>query len=267
MGALDLDYQHLDLQVDDEVLTVRLNRPDQLNAVNGDLHTDLARMVSALRENTSLGAIVVTGAGRAFCAGGDGVWFAGASRQDIDRLFTEARSLVLDMLEIGPPVIAAVNGPAVGLGATLALLCDMTIADERAIFSDPHVLMGVVAGDGGAAIWPALVGMSRAKQYLMTGDKLDAVEAERIGLINEVVPPGSALDAAHGLARRLADGPRKAIAGTKRSVNEVLRLNLLAAFETSLTLEYASMTSDEHREAVAAFADGRAPDFASVREE
>ncbi|WP_375002996.1 enoyl-CoA hydratase/isomerase family protein [Aeromicrobium sp. CTD01-1L150] len=264
MSVLDQEYAHLRLEESDGVLVVRLDRAEQLNAVNGPLHTDLTRLLAALRSETSFGAIVLTGAGRAFCAGGDAAWFAQAEPSDVERIFVEARSMVLDLLEIGPPVIAAVNGPAVGLGATLALLCDVVVVDEEASFSDPHVLMGVVAGDGGAAIWPALVGVNRAKQYLLTGDHLDAAEAERIGLVNAVVPAGASLDAAGQWARRLARGPRRAIEGTKRSINQVLRMHVSAAFETSLALERESMSSGEHREALEAFAEGREPDFSSL---
>lgn len=267
MSVLDQEYECLALESsDDEVLTVRLNRPDRRNAVDGALHADLASLMAALRQESAFGAIVLTGAGRSFSVGGDADWFGQASEGDVERMFREGRSIVLDLLAIETPVLCAVQGHAVGFGATLALLCDVVFAEEGAVFGDPHVLMGVVAGDGGAAIWPALVGVNRAKEYLMTGDRIDAVEAERLGLVNHVVEAGEGLAAAQTLARRLADGPRRAIAGTKRSINEVLRLHVAAAFETGLALERESMGSDEHREAVEAFAQRRPPDFRAARE-
>lgn len=265
MPNVDHAYKHLDLSCDREVLTVRLHRPESLNAVNGALHTDLAQLFSALRYARDLGAVVLTGSGRAFCAGGDASWFREATEPELELMFSEARSIVYDLMEVGVPVISALNGPAVGFGATLGLLCDVVIAEESAIISDPHVGLGVVAGDGGAAIWPALVGVNRAKEYLMTGDHLTAVAAERIGLVNRVVPDGTALVEAQALARRLANGPRAAIAGTKRAVNRVLRQTLENAFEVSLVLERETMSSVEHREAVTAFAQKRDPDFPAAR--
>ena len=130
----------------------------------------------------------MTGKGRAFCAGGDIKWFQDMTPQQLDALFVEARKIIIDMLEVEQPIIAAVNGPATGLGATLALFSDVIFAADNAKIGDPHVRVGVVAGDGGAVIWPWLVGAARAKEFLMTGDIITAAEAERIGLINRVVP-------------------------------------------------------------------------------
>lgn len=258
-------FEALDLRLDEDVLTVRLNRADSLNAVNGQLHTDLARLFSALRCEPDIGAVVITGSGRAFCAGGDITWMRTSTAAELDLMFAEARTIVFDLVEIAPPVIAAVNGPAVGFGATLALLCDVVIAEPSAFLCDPHVSVGVVAGDGGAAVWPSLIGVNRAKEYLMTGDRLTAQEAERIGLVNRVAAEGESLAEAQALARRLSDGPREAIAGTKRAVNQILRRDLESAFEISLVLERESMASYEHREALEAFAEDRTPDFRSAR--
>lgn len=258
-------YTHLDLELDDEVLMVRLNRPESLNAVNGPLHTDLSRLFATLRHEQRLGAVVLTGAGRAFCAGGDATWMRRATPADMRQMYSEARTIVRDLTELAMPVVSALNGPTVGFGATLALLCDVVIAEDSAFLTDPHVSMGVVAGDGGAAIWATLVGVNRAKEYLMTGDRLSAAEAERIGLVNRVVPDGEALAAAQALARRLADGPREAISGTKRSINQILRQALEASFETSLALERLSMSTGDYQEALTAFAEARDPDFREAR--
>lgn len=265
MRIADETYTHLELELDEEVLTVRLNRPESLNAVNGPLHTDLARLFAGLRHEQHLGAVVLTGAGRAFCAGGDATWMRQATPADMAQMYAEARTIVLDLTELAMPVVSALHGPTVGFGATLALLCDVVIAEEASFLTDPHVSMGVVAGDGGATIWAALVGVNRAKEFLMTGDRLSAAEAERVGLVNRVVPDGEALGAAKALARRLADGPREAISGTKRSINQILRQALEASFETSLALERLSMTTSDHQEALAAFAEGRDPDFRGAR--
>lgn len=253
-------FAHVALERHDDVLTVTLDRPERRNAVHGPLHRELASLFSALRGARDLGAVVLTGRGRAFCAGGDATWFRQADPADIDEMLADARSLVHDLLEIPVPVIAAVNGPAVGLGATLALFCDVVFADEDATIADPHVRMGVVAGDGGAVVWPLLMGL-RAKRYLMTGDSIDATRAAELGLIDEVVPDGRVVEAAQDLARRFAEGPRLAIAGTKSAVNQLVRHAVAAAFETSLVLERETLRSEDHREAVAAFDEGRPPRF------
>jgi enoyl-CoA hydratase len=261
MSILDRTFQNLRTELTHDVLIVTLDRPQRLNAVDALLHRELAEVFAALRDLDSVGAVVITGAGRAFCAGGDARWFLNASEEDIDRMFVEARHIIHDLIDVQQPVIAAVDGPAVGFGATLALSCDLVIASETAVFADPHVSMGVVAGDGGAVMWPLLVGLSRAKQYLMTGDEMDAVEAERIGLINQVVPPGETLKTATALASRLATGPRRAIAGTKQTLNQFVRQAVALAFETGMALERETMRSSDHREAVVAFREGRSPRF------
>lgn len=261
MSLRNTSFDHLALDLSEDVLTVTLDRPERLNAVNGPLHADLARLFRTLRSEESLGAIVLTGRGRAFCAGGDAKWFQGATGSDIDVMCEEGGPLIRDFLAVRQPVIAAVNGPATGLGATLALFCDVVIAADSAVFADPHVRMGVVAGDGGAAVWPWLVGMSRAKQYLMTGDPIDAVEAERIGLVNEVVPGDEVLKTAHALAQRLAEGPRTAIADTKHVINEILRHTTELVLDIGIALERETLRQPDHREAVAAFNEGRAPEF------
>lgn len=254
------DFEHLSLERDGDVLTVVLDRPDQYNAVHGPLHGELSAVVSALRSDRELGAVVVTGRGRAFCAGGDAVWFREAGTDEIDEMFNDGRNLVHDLLEAPMPIIAAVNGPAVGLGATLALFCDVVFADRSAKIGDPHVRMGVAAGDGGAVIWPMLMGL-RAKRYLMTGKLIDAARAAELGLIDEVVPDGEAVRAASALAHEFAGGPRLAITATKRSVNQLLRQAVVTAFETSLALERETLRSADHREAIAAFDEGREPRF------
>lgn len=255
------DYQHLSFEWQDGVLTVSFDRVEAQNAVDGALHRELSEVFGEIRDDPKTQAVVLTGKGEAFSAGGDIKWFQEMTAEDRDDLFREARKIIVDFLEVEQPVIAAVNGPAIGLGATLALFCDVVIAAEDARFGDPHVLVGVVAGDGGAAIWPWLVGMARAKEYLLTGDLIDAQEAERIGLVNRVVPSDELHDAAHGLASRLANGPTKAIRGTKASINKILRETTNLVLDTSLALERECFSTEDHREAVAAFVEKRKPKF------
>lgn len=256
-------YQHLKVDLKDGIATLILNRPEALNAINKVMHKELSLIFDDLNQDKRIKVVVLTGAGRAFSSGGDLKWFLhileepGALRD----LMREARKIIDDMLDMEVPLIAAVDGPAAGLGATLALFCDIVIATEKAKFGDPHVRVGVVAGDGGAVIWPLLVGVHKAKEFLMTGDVIDAREAERIGLINRVVAEDSALPAATEFARRLADGPSLAINFTKMSVNKRLKQDANLILDNSLAWEEQTFYSQDHREAVNAFVEKRKPRF------
>jgi enoyl-CoA hydratase len=254
-------YEHLAFERNDGVLTVRLNRPEAKNAVNAGIHHELSRVFADIRADRETRAVVLTGEGRAFSAGGDLNWFRDMTEEGREALFAEARRIAVDMLEVPQPIVAAVNGPAIGLGATLALFCDIVIAAENALFGDPHVLVGVVAGDGGAVIWPWLVGVARAKEFLLTGDNVGAEDAYRMGLVNRVVPSEDLLATAHQLAARLAAGPVKAIQGTKASVNSILRDTVNLVLDKSLALERECFTTADHREAVSAFLERRTPVF------
>ena len=246
-------YKQFKFDQSGSVLTVSFNRPDSLNAVNADLHTELSTLFADIATDHSVNAVVLTGAGRAFSAGGDLEWFRNITPQRLDVLFVEARKIIIDLLEMPQPIIAAVNGAAAGLAATLALFCDVIYASETARILDPHVRIGVTAGDGGAIIWPLLVGPARAKQYLMTGDVVSAEEAERIGLINYVVSHEELLPAATAMAQRLANGPQKAIRSTKASVNKILRDTANLVLDTSLALEKECFHTKDHKDAIAAF--------------
>ncbi|MGH7964207.1 MAG: enoyl-CoA hydratase/isomerase family protein [Candidatus Binatia bacterium] len=254
-------YHYLSVERKDKVLTVSFNRPESLNAINAALHTELSLIFADIAQDQETEAILLTGKGRAFCAGGDIKWFQEMSPPQLDALFVEARKIIIDMLEVEQPIIAAVNGAATGLGATLALFSDVIMAAENAKIGDPHVRVGVVAGDGGAVIWPWLVGAARAKEFLMTGDLLTAQEAERIGLINRVLPADKLMPTALELATRLANGPTKAIRWTKVSVNKILRDTANLVLDTSLALEKHCFYTEDHKEAVRAFAEKREPKF------
>lgn len=259
-----MDYSHYKFfrfSRDAGVLTVFFSRPEQMNAVNGELHTELATLFQDIASDSDTEVVILTGDGRAFCAGGDLGWFQNMTRDELDRLFVEARKIVVDLLEVPQPIIAAVNGFAAGLGATIALMSDFIVAADTAKLSDPHVRIGVGAGDGGAVIWPLLVSVARAKEYLMTGDSLTAVEAERIGLINRVVAENELLPFARQLATRFATGPTMAIRATKASVNKILRERVNLVLDTSLALEKECFWSKDHKEAVHAFLEKRLPQF------
>jgi enoyl-CoA hydratase len=254
-------YQCLTVERSGKVLVVSFNRPESMNAVDARTHTELSWIFADLAQDTEVQAIVLTGAGRAFSAGGDIDWFVHMTQDELDQLFVEARKIIVDMLEVPQPIVAAVNGPAVGLGATLALMSDTIFMDERARIGDPHVLMGIAAGDGGAVIWPWLVGPARAKQYLMTGDLVTAAEAERIGLVNFVKPSEELLPSAMAFAERLANGPTQAIRATKASVNKILRDTANLVLDTSLALEKEGFKTQDHKEGVAAFIEKRQANF------
>jgi enoyl-CoA hydratase len=248
-------YRHLDVEHRATGVTVvTMNRPEVLNAVNWDMHSELENLFVDLDQDKSVKAIVLTGAGRGFCSGGD----QKAADTDVVPSPTRGgRHLIRNMLEVEVPIVAAVNGVAVGLGATLALMCDMIYASPTARFADTHVNAGVVAGDGGAVIWPLLLGPVRAKHYLMTGDFVSADEALSMGMINKVVEGEKLVEAAVAYAELLASGPRDAVIWTKYSVNKILKQHIHLLLDTSLALETLTYNSPERKEAVASFAEKR----------
>ena len=171
------------------------------------------------------------------------------------------KQLIWDLLDVELPIVVALNGPAVGLGASIALLCDVIFMADSATIADPHVRVGIAAGDGGSVIWPLAVGPARAKQYLLTGDALTAAEAERIGLVNRVVAPDELSDAALGFARRLAAGAPLAVRYTKLAVNQLVKQALATAFDYSMALEMTTLRSEDHKEALSATMERRKPRF------
>ena len=256
-------YEFLDVTTDDGVATITLNRPERRNAAHDPMHRELETIFTDVGEDDSIRAIVLTGAGETFCAGGD------ASSMDSGEFnptgpripFNGVRRLVNHMLDVEQPIIGAINGDAAGLGATIALMCDITYVAESARIGDTHVKMGLVAGDGGAVIWPALIGMARAKQYLFTGDWISGTEAERIGLVNFALPADQVLTEANAFARRMAEGAPMAIRWTKYSMNKLLREQVNLALDTSMFLEAATMGTEDLREAASAFLEKRQPKF------
>jgi enoyl-CoA hydratase len=206
--------------------------------------------------------VLLTGTPQAFSAGGDFGWFPQLDNlHTLDRLRRDAKQLIWDLLDVELPIVSAISGPAVGLGASVALLCDMIVMGESAVIADPHVKVGIVAGDGGAAIWPLLVGPALAKQYLMTGDPVRPADALRMGLVNEVVPDSDVVERGLSWARRLAAGAPLAVRATKIAVNQQVKRALLDSFDLSTAMEISTFLSDDHREALAAIEDKRPPQF------
>ncbi len=266
MGKNELDdasYRALRIEYLDTVLRVTIDHPESpLNAVDDLLHGEFTRLFAELKREDRARAILLTGSGRAFSAGGDFNWFPTLDDvEKLEHLRRDAKQLIWDLLDVPAPIVAAVNGPAIGLGASIALLCDTVFMAETATVADPHVLVGIVAGDGGTAIWPLAVGPARAKEYLMTGDPVPAAEAERIGLVNHVVPPDELDERALAFAKRLAAGAPLAVQYTKQAVNKVVKDALNIAFDASTALEIVTFQSDDHDEALAAIREKRKPVF------
>jgi enoyl-CoA hydratase len=246
-----------------DVLKVTIAHPTSpLNAVDEALHHDLTALFADLKRESEARAVLLTGRGKAFSAGGDFNWFPTLQEPGrMEALRRDAKQLIWDLLDVEVPIVCAVNGHAMGLGASVALLCDVIFMADTASIGDPHVRVGIVAGDGGAVIWPLAVGPARAKQYLLTGDPVSAVEAERIGLVNKVVAADRLQEEALAFAQRLADGAPLALRYTKLSVNKLLKDALNVAFDTSTALEIVTFRSDDHREALAALKEKRKPRF------
>ncbi len=259
-------YKTITITKENKIGTLVLNRPDRLNAVGGGMHEELEDFFAGVNDDNEINALIVTGAGRAFCAGGD-IKEMPSRYESVDQAPVPLdfgrgpRRLILNLLEVEVPIIVAINGPAVGLGATLALLGDIVYASDDAQIGDPHVAMAGVAGDGGAVIWPLLIGVNRAKEYLMTGDMISAKEAERLGLVNHVVKADELMSSAGAMAERLANGPTWAIRWTKTSVNKMIRDLVNLILDTSLAYEAITVHTKDHREAVQAFLEKRPPQF------
>jgi len=243
------------VESDGPVRIVRLARPDQLNAVNADLHLALARVFPMLSADSDARAAVITGEGRAFSAGGD---FDLLERMANDRalrrdVIAEGRELVLNIIRCRIPLVAAVNGPAVGLGCSVIALSDVVYMAESAYLSDPHVAVGLVAADGGPLTWPLHTSLLLAKEYAFTGDRISAARAAQIGLANHVCPDAEVFSAALKTAHKIAALPRQAVEATKRVLNLHVERAVLATIDFALAAETESFDTPELRASLARF--------------
>jgi len=242
------DLAGIDVRADGSVRIATLDRPDTLNAFTEDLHAQFVALWDRVERDEDCRAVVLTGAGRAFSAGGS---YDDFERRRVDlaarrRSLRLARRLVDEMLAVAVPVVAAVNGPAVGLGCTVTTLCDVVFMAEGAFLADTHVSVALVAGDGGAVTWPALTSLLRAKQYLLTGDRIPAADAVALGLANFAVPAERLLDEALAFAHRLAAQPAQAVQETKALLNQHLRANATRALGYGLAAESQSHDLPEY---------------------
>ncbi len=245
----------IQVDADGPVRLVRLARPDHLNAINDELHRGLTCLFPQLSADAGARVAVVTGEGRAFSAGGD---FGLLDRMAKDRglrrvVIAEGRELVTNMIRCRVPVIAAVNGPAVGLGCSVIALSDVVFMAESAYLSDPHVTVGLVAADGGPLSWPLHTSLLLAKEYAFTGDRITATRAAEIGLANHVCPDDDVVPAALATAHKIAALPQQAVEATKRVLNMHLERAVLATIDFAMASETESFDTPELRDTIARF--------------
>jgi enoyl-CoA hydratase len=263
------DYEFLKVEVAERVATVTLNRAEKLNAVNAALHHEFEQIWLDLAQDRDVNAILLTGAGKAFSIGGDIMSrdkpTGNRGRGGRRIVMADGRRVIENILDVEQPIVAAINGDALGFAANVALLCDITVAAESAKLADTHVALGAVAGDGGAVIWPLLIGPNRAKEFLMLGDTITGADAARIGLVNYALPSDQVLPKARELAQRLADGPTWAIRWSKLAVNKWLKQQANLIMDAGLAYEALTLTTQDHKEAVKAMVEKRKPNYVRAR--
>jgi len=255
-------YKALKFSRQGKVLTVTMDNPP-MNSASIELHDELSYVFYDIARDPDTNVVVLTGEGRAFSAGGD-IKLMQEKLTDVDHhaeFIRRGPFIVHGMLDLEKPIIGRINGHAMGLGATIALMCDLTIASDRAKIADPHVLVGLSAGDGGAFIWPQHIGFAQAKWFLLTGDAIEAPAAAAMGLINKSVPPEELDAAVNELAQRLANGASLAINTTKRSINMLLKRQVEGVIESHLGLEMLTIFTQDHKAAVKAFLNKETPVF------
>lgn len=256
-------YQLLDVTRDGGIVTVTITRPEMRNALNGDLHEELGTIFGDLNRDDTCDVVVLTGAGEDFSAGGDVSWM----REQWQNLPMNSianrtgRRIQNELLDLEKPIIAKVRGYAIGLGCSLAVFCDFVYATPDAVLADPHVKVGLVAGDGGAVMWPQLVGYARARRYLLTGDSLTGADAAEIGLITEAVPDEELDGVVDAMARRMASGATHAIRYTKQAINAGLKVTASPVMGIATYSENLCQFSNDNRIAAEAFLNKEKPTF------
>jgi len=261
-----MPYQYLLYDTRDAIVTLTLNRPDRLNALGDTMREELYDAIVRTSENPEVRVIVITGAGRGFCSGGDmkaahEIQEGARERALLDRVAPMRDKVVLAMRDSPKPIIAAVNGPAAGAGMNLALACDMRIASTAARFGQTFVKRGLHVDWGGTYFLPRLVGMARACELIFTGEMIGAEEAYALGLLNRLVPPEQLMPATYELAQKIAAGPPMAIRLAKRALYHNQDVDLRAALEFETFAQNACRDTEDAREGIRAFVEKRAPQF------
>ena len=261
-----MKYECLLYAVEDRIATLTLNRPERLNALGGTLREELYDAVTRTASDPNVGVLVITGAGRGFCSGGDVKSMserdqAGAATSTDERLAPVRDRCILAMRDCPKPLIAAINGAAAGAGMNLALACDMRIASTAAKFSQAFVKRGLAPDWGGSYFLPRVVGVAKACELIFTGEAIDAAEALKLGIVNAVVAPAELMAAAMKLARKIAAGPPVAIALAKRAIHHNQEADLRSALEFETFAQGVCRDTEDAKEGVRAFVEKRAPVF------
>ena len=257
------------IERDGPVVIATLNRPDERNAISETAHSqEIADFCAAMTRDASVRAIVLTGAGKAFCAGGNvkhmrdkAGMFGGSPFEIRNRYRTGIQMIPTALYELEVPVVAAVNGPAIGAGLDLACMCDVRVASSRALFAESFVKLGIVPGDGGAWLLPRVIGMARASLLTLTGETIDAAKALEYGLVAEVVEPDQVLGRALEVAQSIAANPGHATRMAKRLLREGQDMKLAPLLELSAAYQALAHHTQDHAEAIAAFLEKRTPDY------
>jgi enoyl-CoA hydratase len=259
-----MDFSHYKfflVERNGKVLTITLNNPDKLNAFSEIGHRELSRIFVDAAEDEDSEIIVVTGAGRAFTAGGDLEYMQKLRDEPalMHRTVREAKRIAFSLLDCDKPIICKVNGDAIGLGTTLALFCDVVFAVETAKFGDPHNNVALIAGDGGQVMWPQLIGYARAKHYLFTGEAMTAKDAQAMGLIHAAVPKEELDAQVDAYVNRLLKMPIQSIRWSKATMNIPLKQLAHSMMDAGMAYEAIAGQTDDHGEAIAAFREKRKP--------
>ena len=257
------NYEALEVEHDGRIVTVTLNRPEVKNAINGQLHDELGTIFSDLDSDDGCEVVILTGAGGCFSGGGDLNWVLSQSKDPVTSSHANrvGRRIQNSLLDLEKPIIAKVRGPAIGLGCSLSLYCDFVYATPEAVFADPHVSVGLVAGDGGAIIWPQLIGYARARRYVLTGDPIRGAQAAEIGLITEAVPNEQLDQVVADMAARLLGGAKYAIKWTKAAINAGLKVTANAIIDRASAFENLTQMTDDNRIGAEAFLAKEKPTF------
>ena len=249
-------YETILTEEADGVLTCRFNRPDRRNAVDDTMHKELVRFFSAVASDDAIRVLIVTGEGAAFCAGGDLAHMDEVFEHHDEGhsgLFRDAANLFQAILSIRQPIISAINGDAIGLGASLAVMADISFMSTSARIGDPHVRAGLVPGDGGMIVWPLLMPLNMVKELMFTGRLLGAEEAKQLGLVNRAVSPEDLQGDVLALARDIATRPQHALQFTKRVLNKLVEERATYSLDLGLAFEAVTLGTADHKRAVEKF--------------